>query len=408
MIRQHATDTLRRAFAPRGHSDALVVLQQRFDMPDDGLEHVGAALRPLRREIAAELAAGIDGVVRLRRLERRQRPHIAMRKRRVPVRRSQIQLRLLQRIIRRRAGVLLRVVLSAEKLAACFIIVRDQFEPRRFHFLNLMREEDQRIRRVVEQCFQMVMEQRQPVLHALVLAAGAHGPVKRIVAVGGTESRHIARAEPADGLRVQRRFGGRQQFDLRHLLGGELRLGIEFADGVQRRAEEIEPQRLVHTRRPQIDDAAAQREIARLAHGGSARIAVAREERDQRVMLDHIADMRAQSSPARWQIARRHALQHRVDRGDDHRRPVLAPREHGQRRQPLAFDVRLGRHAVIGQAIPGGKRQHRRARARRSRSRPSSAVCACTSSAGDEEQQARCGAGRLRRRDRRRSRRACR
>ena len=48
------------------------------------------------------------------------------------------------------------------------------------------------------------------------------------------------------------------------------RLGIEAADRFQRVAEKIEPHRLVHARRKQIDDAAAHRVVARLAHGRGA------------------------------------------------------------------------------------------------------------------------------------------
>ena len=38
---------------------------------------------------------------------------------------------------------------------------------------------------------------------------------------------------------------------------------------------------------------------------------------------------------------------------------LSAPRQRRQRREPAAFDVGFGRHAVIGQTIPRRKRQHR-------------------------------------------------
>ena len=54
----------------------------------------------------------------------------------------------------------------------------------------------------------------------------------------------------------------------------------------------------------------------------------------------------------------RHALQHCVDRGNHDRRLACAARQCRQGRQPAAFDIRLGRHAVVWKAVPGRKRQH--------------------------------------------------
>ena len=50
-----------------------------------------------------------------------------------------------------------------------------------------------------------------------------------------------------------------------------LGLRIEAADRLQRVAEEIEPHRLGHAGRKEIDDAAAHRVFAGLAHGRGAR-----------------------------------------------------------------------------------------------------------------------------------------
>ena len=56
----------------------------------------------------------------------------------------------------------------------------------------------------------------------------------------------------------------------RSSVGGALGLRIEAADRFQRVAEEIEPHRLGHAGREQIDDAAAHRVVAGLAHGRGA------------------------------------------------------------------------------------------------------------------------------------------
>ncbi len=72
---------------------------------------------------------------------------------------------------------------------------------------------------------------------------------------------------------------------------GALRFRIEAADGFELTPEEIEPERLLGARRPQIENAAARRELARLAHGAGARIRVARKEAGQLLELDLGADL---------------------------------------------------------------------------------------------------------------------
>ena len=66
----------------------------------------------------------------------------------------------------------------------------------------------------------------------------------------------------------------RHEIERAQLVGGALGLGIEAADRLQRVAEEIEPHRLGHAGREQIDDAAAHRIVAGLAHRRGAREAV--------------------------------------------------------------------------------------------------------------------------------------
>ena len=61
---------------------------------------------------------------------------------------------------------------------------------------------------------------------------------------------------------------------------------VEAADALDRVAEKIEPQRLRRPRRVEVDDAAAHREFARLAHRVGADVAVVAEEALQSVEAD--------------------------------------------------------------------------------------------------------------------------
>ena len=199
-----------------------------------------------------------------------------------------------QRLVGRRLQSAFAGLVAFEELAARLVIIGDQFEPRGLRFFRLMAQHQQRARHEIEQRFELAVEQRQPMLHALRFAPRADGFIKRIV-IGRTEGGDIAGAEAADGCRVQRHFAGGQHFDFLDLAFRQLRFRIEQADGIQPVAEEIEPQRLLAAGRPQIDDAAAQREIARLAHRAGADIAVAGEKRGQLFVIHELAGARCKA-----------------------------------------------------------------------------------------------------------------
>ena len=136
-----------------------------------------------------------------------------------------------------------------------------------------------------------------------------------------------------------------------------LRLGIEGADRLQRVAEEVEPHRIADAGRIEIDDAAAHRVVARLAHRRGAVVAVE---------LEPLASRRPSPACCR---ARRTAIASRsasrggtrcsaaltvVSTTPGRSRPLQA-REPRQRGHALRHDAGMRRHAVVGQAIPGGK-----------------------------------------------------
>ena len=174
-----------------------------------------------------------------------------------------------------------------------------------------------------------------------------------------TEGRNIAFAEQADGLAIERRLAGGQQFDSRNRIARQLGFGIEAADGFKPAAEKIQPQRRFLPRRPQIDDATAQRIIAGLPHRAGAGVAIAGEKHDQRIAV-HIITRVCEETGLCNRVFRRHTLQHGVDGGDHHgRRTVLrAARKRGQCGEAAPFQIGFRRHPVVRQAIPRRERQH--------------------------------------------------
>ncbi len=185
------------------------------------------------------------------------------------------------------------------------------------------------------------MKQRQPVLLSGVLAACADRLVERIIVGDRAERRDIARAEAADRLGVERGFGRGKQ---RHLIlraAGALGFGVEAADGFELRAEEVEPERLLGARRPEIENAASRRVFARLAHRAGTRIRIARKKANQLLERDLGAHLGEEARICDG-FARRHALNESIDRGDHECRSALvgALCKCGQCGEPAALDVR--------------------------------------------------------------------
>ncbi len=207
------------------------------------------------------------------------------------------------------------------------------------------------------------MEQGQPMLHSDMAATLADRMVELIVGRRRPERLHISQAETPDGLGGELELGDRNQIERTQLIGGALALGIEAADQFQRIPEEVEPHRLGHAGRIEIDDAAAHRVVASLTHGGGAGKAVEFEPARDALHVEHVAGGDGERLGSD-EITRRHPLERGIDGRQQHGGMVAAlqAREPRQRRHPLRHHAGVGRRAVIGQAIPGREFQHRERR----------------------------------------------
>ena len=191
MVGQHPAHAFGRTFRPARHQHALARALQRLQMIRRGLEDIEIAAGAFGREIAALPPAGIHAGLAFGRLERREIAHQMPGERRLPFAIAQIQRVRLQRLIRRRLDLVLAVRVA--ELAAGVVTFAHQFQPRRLGLLDLMPQHHQAARQIVEQRVEAVIEKRQPMLHALRLAAGADAFIKRIVARRARRPRHSRR-----------------------------------------------------------------------------------------------------------------------------------------------------------------------------------------------------------------------
>ena len=354
VLGEHMLHALARTAAPHGDDDALAGRLQGLDVGLHRVEDVGVGFAPLRREIVAGVGADIDGVGALLGRRERRKP----RQRRTlepgapfvlgeikPVRR--------QRLIGRAAARLIHHVLAG------LVIVGDLREPLMGGFFGERLDGERRAFQIIEQRLHLLVEERQPMLDAARAAALADGFVERVVRRGGAEGGDIAGAEQADGVAGELKLRHRHEIERAQLGRGALGFRIEGADRFQRVAEKVEPDGLGHAGRKQIDDAAADGVFAGFAHGRGADEAVELEPFGDPRHGDDVAG-RGRERLTRQDFARRHALEHGVDGGEQDRRALAAldAREPRQRGHALRHHAGMRRHAVVRQAIPGREFEH--------------------------------------------------
>ena len=114
-------------------------------------------------------------------------------------------------------------------------------------------------------------------LVALMLSPGADRGVEGIVVTRGAEMLAVAGAEALDRRVVEDDLADRRELDPLHVLGGALGLGVEAARALDHVAEEVDPHRTARARRIEVDEPAADGELAGLGDGRRLLEAHARE-----------------------------------------------------------------------------------------------------------------------------------
>ena len=345
------------AFAPAGDEHALAFALQARGVSDHGVEHIAAFALPLGGE-GPPLSPAEGHHIGIARgvwmLEGIEHDGLPPAQRRLPIGLGEEQALRRHGIVGRRAEGL-----ALKRLLARFVMVVDLLQALGAGVVVERIEGDHGVRQIVEQGLQALMEQRQPMLHALMLAAGRDQLIERIVAPHRAEQLHIAGAESPARLLGQRRFAHGEQRD--GIEAGEraLGLGIEGADRLQRIAEEIEADG-TGARRIEVEDAAAHRILAGVGHGAGAAIADMLKPLDQIRHADRVA-RRERLHRGGKEIVARHALQHGVDRGEhDQRRLVGAAAmfgKLGECRDAAGDDFGIWRHPVVRNAVPGWEAQ---------------------------------------------------
>ncbi len=339
--------------------DPPSVGQQGLDIIRRFLEHVGVRSGPGIAEIAPRQAAQVDGVGPISGgVEGRKLAHVHASGDLMPFVGTQIQRFRRQRAIGHAAH---RARRGIGHLGAGLIVVGDRRQPRFSRFGRLRIEShDHVFRQKIEQRFQSVVEQRQPMLHPRMGAARRNTLIQRIVVAAGAEGDTVAGAEFGDRRFVQGRFQGAADRKAVELFLGPLGRRIERPHLFQLVTEEIQAHRALGPGGIDIDDPAAHGVFPRLVDRFDPCVRRVAQAFQNLVLGNPVADLQAQARIAEIS-ARRHPLQHRRNGGQHHRRRTLRARamaQFGQRADAAGDDIGLRRDPVVGQAIPCRKGQH--------------------------------------------------
>ena len=213
---------------------------------------------------------------------------------------------------------------------------------------------------IVEGRFELLVEERQPVLHAGVAAAFADRLVKGVITSGSAEEREIVAAKAADRVLGQHHLAHGVEFERAALADRALGDRVEGPHRLERVAEEIEPERLLAARYEDVENAAPHRIFADFANRRHALEAVLGQARGDILHRDAVARL-AENAMAESTSRRRHLLQERVDRDKHDRRVRRLPvgDEPAERRKTTGRRLGARRDPVIGQAVPARQRQDR-------------------------------------------------
>ena len=171
MVGQQRRQALAGAGRPRRHDDATRVALDAADVADDGVEHVDVALLALGREGTPAAPTPGAHVGAFAFLERRQAVGAAVGLR------SGERIRIKEYAIRRHRLVRRTAELAFfQRLIARLIVLGDLLEAALGGFVAPVVEADGHAGQIVEERFEVIVEQRQPVLLPRIAVAGARPP----------------------------------------------------------------------------------------------------------------------------------------------------------------------------------------------------------------------------------------
>ncbi len=212
---------------------------------------------------------------------------------------------------------------------------------------------------VIEQRCGLGEEHRQVILDARWRQPGFQVLVQRAAPGIHVEAFAQAGQHALHAGIVHRHFAARQHLDRVHLVQRALRFRVEHADRIDVLIQQFDAQWRVRAHRKHVQQAAADREIARVHHLRHVAVAGAFQAALFRIQIQALANGEIEAA-ADDVAQRRQLLQQGLHRHDHHAAGQAGQAVQGG--QPLADDFRVRAELVVGQGFPIGKRHHRQRR----------------------------------------------
>ena len=331
------------------------MIPHRFQLnsPSIRWRYLGAFQRQIPAGAPTQIRSRIEGLIR------REFDHPAIRQRRLPFPIIQIQGAGLQGLIHH--GLLAHGFGIPPHRFSRVEIFLDGLRPLDPPLIRLVIERHHGPGHSVEQSFQTIMEQGQPMLGPGGAASVSHCLVQGVIFSGGAKLCRIPRLEPGNGPIVQDHFVGRVQRQTVRRPHRALGQGVKKAGSLQRLTEQIQPYGLGVADGEDIDNTAAHRVFTELAHGADPLVAVPVQISQQSIQFQG-APHRGEEASTGKRLPGRNTLHSGVDCGEQNSRGVQLTIPCSQLAQGLRSLTKngvAGGNPVIGHAIPGWKTQHR-------------------------------------------------
>ena len=342
-------DQTRKSF-PRalgiGGDDHRPAVQCCANMVGQRPEKAYVFLLTFGREIASDASPRIDDTRAGRLRQRRHRQDPAPGNSRVPSGVIEVH-----RLWRGRLVDGVDPALLLHRMAAGVAGILDEHPTGVARRIRLIVKADRSPGQIVKQRVEVFMEEAQPMLHSGYFLARADVLVERVVGSRSAKLDAVILTEAGDRGVIENDLGHRRQFHHVELFGGPLSCRIEPAGTVQNVSEEVEPYRSPLTGRIDVDDAAAHRVVTGLRHRGCLRKSHANKELPQAFFIDPVTDPRAKGGIFDDRPGR-NLLRRGVQRRQQNKARWPVVDQHRQCGHARGLDLGVGRHAVVGQAIP--------------------------------------------------------
>ena len=232
MIGQYAHQALSSTDRPTCNDDPFACFAQTQNVAAQCIKQISVGLLAFRGEAPPLFNAQIvnfNTFGPIRDSKRRKGPQRSVRNEGFPLSLIKIEKLWFKRFISRRIH---RLHFPCRN--TCLIIILDEIQPRIQGAFDVVVKTHSTIWKVIKNTVHLLIEQRQPMFHAVIFPALFHCFIKRIIISVGAKGFYIPSAEPVDARLIHVNLTHSHKFDFTQLTDRALALRIKTTDRIKR------------------------------------------------------------------------------------------------------------------------------------------------------------------------------